>query len=89
MEMHAHSSTSQGQEAAGTVDAYSLQNTRPGRNHQQPSCIRVEIYMTENKLGLSFTDEITRITIQWFDINYIRLFSSTSTCKEVGHACVN
>ena len=37
MEMHAHSSTSQGQEAVSTVDAYSLQNTRPGRNHQQPS----------------------------------------------------
>ena len=37
MEMHAHSSTSQGQEAASTVDAYSLQNTRPGRNLQQPS----------------------------------------------------
>ena len=31
MEMHAHSSTSQGQEAASIVDAYSLQNTRPGR----------------------------------------------------------
>ena len=33
--MHAHSSTSQSQEAASTVDAYSLQSTRPGRNHQQ------------------------------------------------------
>ena len=30
MEMHAHSSTSQGQEAASTVDEYSLQNTRQG-----------------------------------------------------------
>ena len=37
MEMHAHSSTSQGQEAGNTVDAYSLQNTRPGCNLQQPS----------------------------------------------------
>ena len=37
MEMHAHSSTSQGQEAVNTVDAYSLQNTHPGHNLQLPS----------------------------------------------------
>ena len=35
MEMRASSSTSESQETASAVDAYRLQSTHPGRNHQQ------------------------------------------------------